>query len=45
VGDATRTEALWGWMAQLTMVLVIWLLGWPVWVTARAPERQGARRG
>ncbi|MFI0453584.1 hypothetical protein [Actinomadura sp. 6N118] len=29
VGDADRTEALYGWMGRLTMVLAIWSL-WPI---------------
>ncbi len=44
VGDPTRTDALVGWMTRLTVVLVIWLLGWPVWVTVSAAE-PGTRRG
>jgi len=30
VGDAARTEQLRAWIARLTLVLVVWLLGWPV---------------
>lgn len=41
MGDPARTEAL---VARLTAVLVVWLLGWPVWVTVSAAE-QGTRRG
>ncbi|WP_028921080.1 hypothetical protein [Pseudonocardia acaciae] len=39
VGDAARTEALWTAMSRMTVVLVIWLVGWPVWVTVRERAR------
>jgi len=27
------TGQLWGWMVRLSIVLVIWFIGWPLWVT------------
>jgi hypothetical protein len=30
VGDDARTEQLRAWIARLSLVLVVWLLGWPV---------------
>lgn len=33
VDDAARTEQLRGWIVRLTLVLVVWLLGWPVFYT------------
>jgi hypothetical protein len=40
VGDASRTEALQGWLAQITLVLAIWSL-WPITHTLR-PARPAA---
>ncbi|MFV2175045.1 hypothetical protein ACFHW2_30480 [Actinomadura sp. LOL_016] len=41
VGDTGRTEALWGWMARLGMILAIWAI-WPVshtlWPSRSEPE-------
>ncbi|MEV0609116.1 hypothetical protein AB0I61_22355 [Polymorphospora rubra] len=33
VGDFSRTEELVAWVARLTVVIVIWLLAYPVWTT------------
>jgi hypothetical protein len=33
VGTPERTQALWGQMASITLVGVIWLVGWPVYHT------------
>lgn len=35
VGDADRTAELLGWIARVWLVTGIWLLGWPVWATAK----------
>ncbi len=42
VGDATRTAELAGWIQRLTVVLLIWLAGWPVWYTL-FPKREPSR--
>jgi hypothetical protein len=42
VGDAGRTEALEGWIAQLTVVLMIWSL-WPITYTLRAATARALR--
>ncbi|BCJ73841.1 hypothetical protein CS0771_33850 [Catellatospora sp. IY07-71] len=42
VGDAARTAELAGWIWRLSSVLVIWLLGWPVWYTL-FPRREPSR--
>ncbi|MEH0985230.1 hypothetical protein [Micromonospora sp. CPCC 205556] len=33
VGDAARTQELWGWIRNLTLAIVIWLVAFPVWET------------
>lgn len=33
VGTPERTQVLWGQMRVMTVVGVVWLLGWPVWHT------------
>ncbi|WP_449278990.1 hypothetical protein [Leucobacter sp. GX24907] len=33
VGDLARTGELLGWIGRIWLVTVIWLIGWPVWVT------------
>ena len=33
VDDAARTEQLRGWIVRLSVILVVWLLGWPVFYT------------
>ncbi|GAA2344370.1 hypothetical protein [Dactylosporangium salmoneum] len=33
IGDPARTEALQGMTQLLGVVLAVWLIGWPVWVT------------
>ncbi|GGP83956.1 hypothetical protein [Saccharothrix coeruleofusca] len=38
-GDPARTAPLWGQLGGLGVVGVIWLVGWPVWVTARELSR------
>ena len=38
VDDPARTEQLWQWMGRLTVVIVVWLVGWPVWVTLAPPR-------
>jgi hypothetical protein len=38
VGDPDRTAALTAWMGRYTLVLVIWLVVDPVWVTLSPPE-------
>lgn len=38
VGDAERTAALIAWMGRYTVVLVIWLVVDPLWVTLSPPE-------
>lgn len=35
VDNPARTGALWHWTGRMGIVGVIWLVGWPVWVTAR----------
>lgn len=45
VGDAGRTEALWGAVGRMTVVGVIWLIGWPVWVTIREMSQPAGDRG
>ena len=30
VGDAARSEQLWAWIGRLTMVIVIWLVAFPI---------------
>lgn len=39
VGDPDRTTELEAWIARLTTVLVIWLVGWPVFYTV-FPKRE-----
>jgi hypothetical protein len=41
IGDPTRTLELQGWIQRLTVPLVIWLVGWPIYYTLwpkRAPQ-------
>ncbi|WP_051342410.1 hypothetical protein [Pseudonocardia spinosispora] len=45
VGDDSRVDALFGSMRHLTVVLVVWLIGWPVWVSVREVLRPGAHDG
>lgn len=34
VGDPTRTAELTGWFSKVWLVTAIWLVGWPVWLSA-----------
>lgn len=43
VGDAARTAELQGWIGRLSLVLGIWLLGWPIYYTI-FPRRDPALR-
>jgi hypothetical protein len=45
VGDASRTEALWSAVVRMTVVGVVWLIGWPVWVTLREGSQPAGDRG
>lgn len=45
VGDAARTAALSAWLGRLTVVLLIWFVGWPLWVTLRPPQAAEDRVG
>lgn len=38
IGSSEQTAALWAWMARLTMVLLVWLIGWPVRVSVFVPR-------
>jgi hypothetical protein len=38
VGDADRTAALVGWMGRYTLVVVVWLVADPIWVTLSPPK-------
>jgi hypothetical protein len=38
IGSPDRAEALWAWIARLSTVLVIWLVGWPVRVSVFVPQ-------
>jgi hypothetical protein len=39
-----RTEQLWGWMGRLTVALVVWFVGWPLWASLSEQTRDGAPR-
>jgi hypothetical protein len=39
-----RTEQLWGWMWWLTVALVIWFVGWPLWASLSEQTRDRASR-
>ncbi|MCF6509732.1 hypothetical protein E9549_20385 [Blastococcus sp. MG754426] len=41
-GPGVDDSPLWGPLAPVGIVAVTWLLGWPVWETARALSRAGA---
>ncbi|MEV0456277.1 hypothetical protein [Catellatospora methionotrophica] len=43
VGDAGRTAELQGWIGRLSIVLGVWLVGWPVYYTV-FPKRDPALR-
>ncbi|WP_298040997.1 hypothetical protein [uncultured Microbacterium sp.] len=48
VGDSARTEELLSWIARVWLVTVIWLVGWPIWVTvasALQPSRRSPSHG
>jgi len=36
-------EQLWGWMARLSIVLVIWSVGWPLRVSLLQPSAAEVR--
>lgn len=42
VGSPDRAEALWAWIARLSTVLVVWLVGWPVRVSVFVPQEPPA---
>lgn len=42
IDDWERSQALAGWIARLSLALVIWLIGWPVWTTISALRSTGA---
>lgn len=42
IGDWDRAQALGEWAGRLTLALVVWLVGWPVWETVRAFGRAAA---
>lgn len=45
IGDWERSQELGSWIARLSLVLVVWLIGWPVWETARmAGDKRGSPR-
>ncbi|WP_367127169.1 hypothetical protein [Saccharothrix sp. HUAS TT1] len=44
VGTPERTQALWGQVRGMTVVGVIWLLGWPVYHTVTELTRSNARK-
>lgn len=37
IGSPERSEALWAWVHRLTLVTVVWLVGWPLRVTLAPP--------
>ena len=39
VGERADTRALEEWLVRLVVVLVVWLVGWPLWETARQAAR------
>lgn len=39
VGNDADTAALTAWLGRLAVVLAVWLVGWPLWETARAARR------
>jgi hypothetical protein len=45
VGDAARTDRLVQWIQQLSLVMVIWLVAFPVWATLfpRRPKGDAVR--
>ncbi len=45
VATPERTQVLWGQMSGMTGVGIIWLLGWPVYYTAKEATVQAAGRG
>ncbi|WP_407342150.1 hypothetical protein [Pengzhenrongella phosphoraccumulans] len=45
IGDPDRTMELQGWIARLTIPLVIWLVGWPIYYTLRPKRAPQAVRG
>ena len=40
VGTRGDTTQLWLWLPRLGLVLVVWLLAWPLWESARAYARR-----
>ena len=38
IGSPEQGEALWAWIARLSTVLVIWLVGWPLRVSVFVPQ-------
>jgi hypothetical protein len=39
-----RTGQLWDWMWRLTIALVVWFVGWPLWGSLSEQTRDGAPR-
>lgn len=44
IGDASRTEPLWGWMSLLAKVVGIWFLVGPLWHQIGSSSRKGRAR-
>jgi hypothetical protein len=45
IDDWERSQELAGWAGRLTFVLVVWLIGWPVWATLSAGSAGSAGPG
>jgi hypothetical protein len=45
VDDPERTAALLAWIGQLGLILVIWLVAWPLWYTLAPGKRDAASAG
>jgi hypothetical protein len=45
VGDPGRTEALLGWIGRYTVVVVIWFVAEPLWVTIWPPKAPAEAAG
>lgn len=42
IGDWERSQELATWAGRLSLVLVIWLIGWPVWATIASVGEAGS---
>lgn len=43
VGDLQRSGELVNWIARLSLAMLVWLIGWPLWETVRVVKGSGTR--